>query len=443
MDTGIGGLQQMGRTSIKNKLILCFLLLLLVVLVVAGVINHLTNDFIIAQGITVALAMGIGTIFGIIFSKSILKRLNNLSNVAREISNGDLTREVNITSLDEIRDLEEIFSLMVNQLRLLLYDMKNVSLKIHETNSILARLAKKLLQSSNEIDVTAKSIATSSAEQTQIVQKVTQKLERGIKVMDELVKQSSNTISKVDAAIQKTQRGETNARETLNHLELVLKQMSDYAQQVSRLPDKVEKIKVITNVMETIAQKTDLLSLNASIEATRAGESGKGFAIVADEIRNMAENSKQSSQTITKLVENILEDNRMLKEYLTKNQSDINEGRKIIKGIVQTFSETLFGVREIFEETKGMGEVTARQAEELRSFTENFKELSGFAHKNSESTQKTTIASKNQKAEVIRITNAITLLDKLSKKMIQTQQQFKLPEKSELSADKLTEENIQ
>jgi len=433
----------MERTSIKNKLILYFLLLLLVVLVVAGVINHVTKDFITAQGITMALAMGIGTIFGIIFSRSILKPLNNLNNAAREISNGDLSREINITSLDEIRDLEEVFSLMVNQLRLLLYDMKNVSLKIHETNSILARLAKKLLQSSNEIDVTAKSIATSSAEQTQIVQKVTQKLERGIKVMDELVKQSSNTISKVDAAIQKTQRGETNARETLNHLELVLKQMSDYAQQVSRLPDKVEKIKVITNVMETIAQKTDLLSLNASIEATRAGESGKGFAIVADEIRNMAENSKQSSQTITKLVENILEDNSMLKEYLTKNQSDINEGRKIIKGIVQTFSETLFGVREIFEETKGMGEVTARQAEELRSFTENFKELSGFAHKNYESTQKTTIASKNQKVEVIRITNAITLLDKLSKKMIQTQQQFKLPEISELSADKLPEENIQ
>ncbi len=432
----------MERTSIKNKLILYFLLLLLVVLVVAGVINHITKDFITAQGITMALAMGIGTIFGIIFSRSILKPLNNLNNAAREISNGDLSREINITSLDEIRDLEEVFSLMVNQLRLLLYDMKNVSLKIHETNSILARLAKKLLQSSNEIDVTAKSIATSSAEQTQIVQKVTQKLERGIKVMDELVKQSSNTISKVDAAIQKTQRGETNARETLNHLELVLKQMSDYAQQVSRLPDKVEKIKVITNVMETIAQKTDLLSLNASIEATRAGESGKGFAIVADEIRNMAENSKQSSQTIAKLVENILEDNSMLKEYLTKNQIDINEGRKIIKGIVQTFSETLFGVREIFEETKGMGEVTARQAEELRSFTENFKELSGFAHKNYESTQKTTIASKNQKVEVIRITNAITLLDKLSKKMIQTQQQFKLPEISKPSADKLPEENI-
>jgi len=430
----------MGRTSIKNKLILYFLLLLLVVLFIAGVVYLITYDFKITYGITIALAMGIGTLFGIIFSKSILKRLNNLSNAAREISNGDLTLEIQVASLDEIRDLEEIFSSMVNHLRLLLYDMKSVSLKIHETNSILTRLAKKLIESSNEIDVTAKSIATSSAEQTQIVHKTTQKLERGIKVMDEIVKQSSNTISKVDEAIQKTQRGETNARETLSHLELVLKQMGDYAQAVSRLPDKVEKIKVITNVMETIAQKTDLLSLNASIEATRAGESGKGFAIVAEEIRNMAENSKQSSRTITKLVENILEDNRTLKEYLSNNQTDINEGRKIIKGIIETFSETLLGLREIFTEIKGMGEVTARQAEEMRSFTENFKELSSFAHKNYESTQKTTIASKNQKSEVIKITNAIRFLDKLSEKMMQTQQQFRLPEQIKIPANNLPEE---
>jgi methyl-accepting chemotaxis protein len=223
----------------------------------------------------------------------------------------------------------------------------------------------------------------------------------------------------------------------------VLKQMGDYAQAVSRLPDKVEKIKVITNVMETIAQKTDLLSLNASIEATRAGESGKGFAIVAEEIRNMAENSKQSSRTITKLVENILEDNRTLKEYLSGNQTDINEGRKIIKGIVQTFSETLLGVREIFTEIKSMGEVTARQAEEMRSFTDNFKELSGFAHRNYEATQKTTIASNIQKSEVIRITTAIKLLDKLSEKMMQAQQRFKLPEKTEPADEKPPEENIE
>ena len=418
----------MGKTSIKNKLIMYFLILLLIVIVVIEAVKQITGDSYLAQGLSIALAMGIGTIFGIIFSRSLTLRLNKLSNAAREISDGNLTREIEVISEDEVRDLEEIFSLMVSHLRTLLLDIKSVSIKIHETNSTLTKLAKKLLESSNEIDISAKSIAKSSEAQTEIVRNTTLKLEGGIKVMDELVNQSAHTISKVDEAIQKTQKGETNARQTLSHLELVLKEMGEYAQPIFRLPDKVEKIKVVTNVMEAIAQKTDLLSLNASIEATRAGESGKGFAIVAEEIRNMAENSKQSSQAITRLVEDILTDNKFLKEFLVKNQTDLDKGREIIRGIVQTFGDMLYGVKEIFTEIKSMESATIRQAKELRSFSVKFKELASFASQNFESTQKTTISTRNQKVEVRKIVSTIRLLDRLSEKMMETQQLFSLPE---------------
>lgn len=418
-----------------------FLILLLIVIVVIEAVNQITKDFYLAQALSIALAMGIGTIFGIVFSRSLTLRLNKLSDAAREISDGNLTREIEIISGDEIRDLEEIFSLMVKHLRTLLLEIKNVSIKIHETNSTLTKLAKTLLESSNEIDTTAKSIAKSSEDQTEIVRKTTLKLEDGIKVMDELVNQSAHTILKVDEAIRKTQKGETNARETLSHLELVLKQMGEYAQPIFRLPDKVEKIKVVTNVMEAIAQKTDLLSLNASIEATRAGESGKGFAIVAEEIRNMAENSKQSSQTITRLVEDILTDNKFLKEFLVKNQTDLDKGREIIRGIVQTFGDMLHGVKEIFTEIKDMEKATVRQAKELRSFSDNFQELSSFATRNFESTQKTTISTRNQKVEVRKIVSEIRLLDRLSEKMIETQQLFRLPEPIQQLQEKQPEEN--
>lgn len=431
----------MGRTSIKNKLIMCFMILLLIVIVVIEEVNRITDDFYMAQGLSIALAMGIGTIFGIIFSRSLTLRLNKLSNAAREIRDGNLTREIEIISGDEIRDLEEIFSLMVSHLRTLLLDIKSVSIKIHETNSTLTKLAKKLLESSNEIDITAKSIAKSSEDQTEIVRNTTIKLEGGIKVMDELVNQSAHTISKVDEAIQKTKKGETNARETLSHLELVLKEMGEYAQPILRLPDKVEKIKVVTNVMEAIAQKTDLLSLNASIEATRAGESGKGFAIVAEEIRNMAENSKQSSQAITRLVEDILTDNKFLKEFLVKNQADLDKGREIIRGIVQTFGDMLYGVKEIFTEIKNMEEAIIRQAKELRSFSDKFKELASFASQNLESTQKTAISTRNQKVEVRKIVSTIRLLDRLSEKMMETQQLFSLPEPTQQLPEKQPEEN--
>lgn len=431
----------MGKTSIKIKLITYFLILLLVIIVVIEVVNRITGDFYLAQGLSVALAMGIGTIFGIIFSRSLTLRLNKLSNAAREISDGNLTREIEVISEDEVRDLEEIFSSMVSHLRTLLFDMKSVSIKIHETNSTLTKLAKKLLESSNEIDVTAKSIAKSSEDQTEMVRNTTIKLEDGIKVMDELVNQSAHTISKVDEAIKKTQKGETNARETLSHLEIVLKEMGEYAQPIIRLPDKVEKIKVVTNVMEAIAQKTDLLSLNASIEATRAGESGKGFAIVAEEIRNMAENSKQSSQAITRLVEDILTDNKFLKEFLVKNQTDLDKGREIIRGIVQTFGDMLYGVKEIFSEIKSMEAATIRQAKELRSFSDKFKELASFASQNFKSTQKTVISTRNQKVEVRKIVSAIRLLDRLSEKMMETQQLFTLPEQIQQLPENQPEEN--
>ncbi len=426
----------MGRTSIKNKLIMYFLILLLIVIVVIEAVNQTTKDFFLAQGLSIALAMAIGTVFGIIFSRSITLRLKRLINAAREVSCGDLSQEIQIISSDEIRDLEEVFSIMVNQLRTMLLDMKNVSLKIHNTNSILKVLAKKLSQNSNDINITAKSIAESSAKQTEIVNYTTLKLNNSIKVMDKLVQQSSQTISKADKAIQKTQKGETNAREIISHLELVLKHMSESAQPISRLPEKVEKIKIVTNVIEAISQKTDLLSLNASIEATRAGESGKGFAIVAEEIRNMAESSKQSSKAIAKLVEDIIEDNRMLKEFLTKNQMEIDRGKKIIHGIVQTFSDMLLGVRDIFSEIKTIEEATVRQAQELRTFSEHFQKLSVSASRNYESTQKTTIAAANQINEVKRMAAAINLLDKLSEKMLKTQQHFSLPEPQKQQPEK-------
>jgi len=431
----------MGKTSIKIKLITYFLILLFVIIVVIETVKRITGDFYLAQGLSVALAMGIGTIFGIIFSRSLTLRLNKLTNAAREISEGNLTRDIEVISEDEIRDLEEIFALMVSHLRTLLLDMKSVSIKIHGTNSTLTMLAKKLLESSNEIDVTAKSIAKSSEDQTEIVRNTTIKLEDGIKVMDELVNQSAHTISKVDEAIKKTQKGETNARETLSHLEIVLKEMGEYAQPIIRLPDKVEKIKVVTNVMEAIAQKTDLLSLNASIEATRAGESGKGFAIVAEEIRNMAENSKQSSQAITRLVEDILTDNKFLKEFLVKNQTDLDKGREIIRGIVQTFGDMLYGVKEIFSEIKSMEAATIRQAKELRSFSDKFNELATFASQNFESTQKTVISTRNQKVEVRKIVSTIRLLDRLSEKMMETQQHFTLPEQLQQLPENQPEEN--
>jgi methyl-accepting chemotaxis protein len=427
MDYSHGGYLAMGRTSIKNKLILSFLALLLVVLVVVGVVNRMFNDFYLAQAISTALALAAGIVLGGIFSRSLVRRLNRLSKVAGEISQGDLTKEIPVLSQDEIRDLEEIFAKMMADLRDMIGEMKHVSSQISETNSRLSRVVKKLLENSREIDQTATDIAKGSEEQTLIVQKTSLRLDNALNEMDEMVAQSAETAGKINEARLKSETGETKARQTINRMELVLKQMVDNTQPMYRLANKVEKIKLVINILDEISQKTDLLSLNASIEATRAGESGRGFALVADEIRNMAENSKRSSQEIRRMVEDMLQDSKAVTEALTQTQDDVKEGRKTIHEIVQTFGDMLTGVKEVSGAIQENEDVTNRQVKQIRGLLSHFQDLSRLANENFLSTQKTTVATKNQKQDMKRMVGVMKSLTALSEKMQQTQRRFKLP----------------
>jgi len=137
----------------------------------------------------------------------------------------------------------------------------------------------KVLVSSRAIDASAVKIAKGSESQTLIAQKTSVKMDNGLIVMDEMVARSAQTVSKIGEARDKTRKGADNARETLAYLETVLEQMVDYSRPIYSLANKVEKIRLVMNVIDEIAQKTDLLSLNASIEATRASELGKGTVV--------------------------------------------------------------------------------------------------------------------------------------------------------------------
>jgi len=212
----------MKRTSINNKFILSFLGLLLIILVVVGITNQISKDFIVTQAISVALGLAAAIILGGLFSKSIVRRLTSLSNVAKEISRGDLSKEIPILSQDEIRDLEEAFAMMVNDLRDIILEIKEGASRIEETGRNLSGLIDKVLTNSREIDDSALAIAKGSEKQTLIVQKTSLVIDKSLEEMDEAARQSAQTASKANDALTKAETGGANARETLNYLEDVL-----------------------------------------------------------------------------------------------------------------------------------------------------------------------------------------------------------------------------
>ncbi|MBI5590028.1 MAG: methyl-accepting chemotaxis protein [Deltaproteobacteria bacterium] len=416
----------MGRTSLKNKLLLAFLGLLLTVMTVVGIVSYLTHNFFLAQALSTVFALGFGLLFGIMFSSSLVKRLNKLINSAREISSGDLSGEIARVSNDEIRDLEDAFSQMVQELRRMILDMKNLFGQIQSTKTQLNLIMNRILQNNFDIEVSSRTIGKGSESQSALAQKTGDQIDEGLLVMEEMAGQSARTVTRIAEAKVKSETGEASARETLIQFKVSLQQMAEYAKPIQRLASEVDKIRMVVRIIEEIAQKTDLLALNASIEATRAGEMGKGFALVAEEIRTMAENSKISSREIGKIVQGILQDNAEVVISLRKNQEGLSSGEQIIHRIIAAFGDTLTNVNFIYSEVKDIQDVTGKQVKEMRKFLDQFKELSLLAFENLQTTQKIILATRNQNMNMKRIVATMKSLNELSEKMMQTQQRFKL-----------------
>jgi methyl-accepting chemotaxis protein len=147
---------------------------------------------------------------------------------------------------------------------------------------------------------------------------------------------------------------------------------------------------------------------------------------VANEIRSMAENSRNSSHEIRAIVDDIFEDNKDVMAALRKSEAGIDKGRGIIHGIVETFTEMLSGVEEISTEVKRVEEVARTQTREVRGLLAQFQDLSRLAQENFVSTQKTTIGTRSQKEEITEMVAAVRSLNVLSEKMMDTQRRFRL-----------------
>jgi len=416
----------MGQTSIKNRLILCFLILILTSLLVVAGVNYFISDYWKAQAISVAIALGVGVFLGRAFSISFARRLQALVSLAQNVSLGDLTQEISVRSRDEMRDLEEAFKKMVYDLRQSISQVKMASLEVSKTADKLFGQVKKLRTKSEYITDTARIIAKGSEEQSAIARKTAMSLEKGLITMEKTANKALATASIADSAEMKTTEGELKSQSSINDLRSVLTQLDESSQLVYKLGHKLEKIDQVTDVITEITRKTDLLSLNASIEASKAGEYGKGFALVAEEIRSLAESSKDSAGEIRTMIVEILEDSTTVLESVKLGQQGIENGRKEIETIGFLMQEVLASVKQIVTEIREFSAAVEHQVGEVRQISEQFEDLSKLANENFISTHKTLLATEEQMETMQDMFALAESLVAFYRKLDETQKQFRL-----------------
>jgi len=453
---------------------------------ISGIFSSNQTKLLWQLGAIVILALAISLSFTFYIIRMVNRPVRVLTGLAREISTGDLSRKAKeieiIKTRDELEDLGESFKEMYGKLKKFLFDIFMAIDKMVETSNFLKNNAERNLQAIQLVSAAIEQITVGSQEQTNDMQKtaiVIDKLDQVIKIIkDSAVKQNEsvertlqiiNEMSDaIDQVVNNTKtiahdtqesysaatEGKKLVDETIEDMKTIKTMVDNLAQKMASLDERSQQIGEIVQVIEDIAEQTNLLALNAAIEAARAGEHGKGFAVVADEVRKLAENSRKSTEEIRSLIIGIQDETRAVMDQMNKATSDVDRGADVaykagtaLRNIIKTVDKVVTQVNEInaaMDNMKNQGRevvaavnlinrltnensrVTDELAAESAAATESIMNVSAISEENAASTQEINASAQEVTATTHDIQSAINNLNDLLKNLQQSSKFFKL-----------------
>jgi methyl-accepting chemotaxis protein len=274
----------------------------------------------------VSAAVIISILIGYLIARSISKPLMQMLRLASEVANGDLTQQSDISTKDEVGQLAAALNRMVHNLKDLINGI------VMNSQSVAA--------SSEQISASTQEIAGTSTNQSAAATNITE-------LFKELSLAIDSVASSAEEAAELSNETVRTAREGGYVVETSLQGMQTVNHQMKQLEEDSGKIGDIIEVIDDIAEQTNLLALNAAIEAARAGEQGRGFAVVADEVRKLAERSSDATKEITKIIKAMQENTKQSVRAVAESVEQSSMTSQAFEQIISMVNNSSLKVNEI------------------------------------------------------------------------------------------------
>ncbi|WP_299513811.1 methyl-accepting chemotaxis protein [uncultured Rummeliibacillus sp.] len=378
--------------------------------------------------ITIALiALLVAIVCALYITRNIAKPVNALKEAASTIAQGDLTEpDIIVNSKDEIHSLAESFNTMKKSLQSLI---ANVMSNVEQTTAA----AEELTASTDEV-------ATASQDVAKQLEMITEGAHSAAETGKESAVAVEETASSVQMIASSTQevhggaieaqtvakQGHQTLRTTFKQLKVIQESSTDTKEKIRKLSQQSEKIGNITKVITAITDQTNLLALNAAIEAARAGEHGKGFAVVADEVRKLAEESKKSAEQIVRLTDIIQKDTVDVEQAVELTVSNVNDGVDLIHEAQQSFNAILTSVDTMAQKVEQVSAATQEVSAASEEVAASVQEMAQAADMAASSTETVAAATEEQAATIGEINSVAKSLTSNAIQLQEQVQKFKI-----------------
>ncbi|QOY34820.1 methyl-accepting chemotaxis protein [Anaerobacillus isosaccharinicus] len=399
--------------------------------------EHIINQGkdMMSRGDTIVLFNIIATVIGIVISlvvalitaKKIVAPITAVVNVVERVAKGDLTgKAIEVKSNDELGRLTASTNEMAINLRSLLT-------KTTETSSQVAAASEELTASSHQTTVATNQIAATIKDVAQGAEVTVSGTKESARAMEEMttgiqrIAESSSVVaeSSLDAT-HEAQEGNKSLQRVIEQMNSISEAVKEATVIIGRLGERSNEIGSILGVITTIADQTNLLALNAAIEAARAGEHGKGFAVVADEVRKLAEESRQSAAKISSVIHEIQAETSVAVKTMDNGTKEVEAGINVVEETGYAFERILGAIQNVSSQIQEVSATAEQMSASSEEVSASVDEMANVAVETAEHFQLVASGAEQQLSSMEEIKTSANNLSELAQELQEEIKKFKL-----------------
>lgn len=389
-----------GEMRKVNKIILVFAFIILVVVVIVG--NYISNKAI--------------------------KPVNHIVKLMKKVEKGDFTVSSDVKDKNEFGDLSESFNVMVRNVNNLIKNIMQVSIGIEGKIKDIDNISNTSSNMSKHVTSAVEDIALGSNEQVK-------QADETIVVIDNLANSINVVTDSIDKASEKSSNSKVIGNDSLGKMN-ELKERTEQADRsfeeikntINTLISKIKNIEMFLKVIDDITSQTNLLAMNAQIEATHAGIYGKSFTVVASEVKKLAEESKNSTEEISKVIEDIQKETIAVSEIITNSTKVFKDQKNAVEYTSKSFNDIILATDEITDEMANVKNSVTTMNRLKENSIEAIQVISAVAEETSSNTEEVSASAEEQAALAIELANLALELTKEAGILKKDIEKFKINE---------------